>query len=529
MASSFEMDFEETDELLYSLNTSTPDADNSNLSSSLPDTGDDDEGSTLIIDGKEYVETQNLARPIRKSSSKKSSSIWKLGIELKRVDDSAKFWQCVLCKKKDKFTLYKTSATSGAFRHLKKEHRIVEANKRFIRLKNQTNSKASEAKSKNSPIIHDFNHPGQSAVSLFSQTLIDEFRLLFLQWIICCNLALSMVENSVFRSLIRFINRAILEYLPESSDTIRKWVISEYQRQKEIKKEIIRKSRSWISISFDTWTAPFSKKHVVSIIAHFVDENWERRHLQLSMSRLYGGHSGENLAAHIVPILRDWGVDGRIGFFITDNEASNGVAIDHILSMVETTYRKADRSKRWIRCLPHTLNLAAQVFLLGDDPESFAAGVGLAEFRNDLEELQELWRSRGFIGKLTNIIRHVRRSPKQREEFERIKVDESGDIEWLAVEDIEDEHQLELIANNKTRWNSTLMMLQRAHQCRTRLQVYCSNWRPAASGDNDNSYDLRNDILSPEEWEGVAEVIQVLKPLLHYTKLAERRDTGLQD
>ena len=138
MASSFEMDFEETDELLYSLNTSTPDADNSNLSSSLPDTGDDDEGSTLIIDGKEYVETQNLARLIRKSSSKKSSSIWKLVIELKRVDDSAKFWQCVLCKKKDKFTLYKTSATSGAFRHLKKEHGIVEANKRFIRLENQS-------------------------------------------------------------------------------------------------------------------------------------------------------------------------------------------------------------------------------------------------------------------------------------------------------------------------------------------------------------------------------------------------------
>ena len=59
--------------------------------------------------------------------------------------------------------------------------------------------------------------------------------------------------------------------------------------------------------------------------------------------------------------------------------------------MVETTYRKADQSKRWIRYLPHTLNLATQVFLLGDDPELFAAGVGLAEFHNDLEELQELW------------------------------------------------------------------------------------------------------------------------------------------
>ena len=71
-------------------------------------------------------------------------------------------------------------------------------------------------------------------------------------------------------------------------------------------------------------------------------------------------------------------------------------------------------------------------------------------------------------------------------------------------------------------------MLQRAYKCRTRLQVYCGNWRPAA-GDNDNSYDLRQDILSPDDWEGVAEAIQVLKPLLHYTKVAERRTTGLQD
>jgi hypothetical protein len=35
--------------------------------------------------------------------------------------------------------------------------------------------------------------------------------------------------------------------------------------------------------------------------------------------------------------------------------------------------------------------------------------------------------------------------------------------------------------------------------------------------------------LFPEEWKGANEVIKVLKPLLHFTKLVERRDTGLQD
>jgi len=43
MASSFEMDCEEIDELLDSLNTSTPDAENSDLYSSQPDYSDDDE------------------------------------------------------------------------------------------------------------------------------------------------------------------------------------------------------------------------------------------------------------------------------------------------------------------------------------------------------------------------------------------------------------------------------------------------------------------------------------------------------
>ena len=221
-------------------------------------------------------------------------------------------------------------------------------------------------------------------------------------------------------------------------------MISEYQRQKEIKKDDIHRSRSRISISFDTWTAPFARKHIISVIVHFVDENWERRHLQLSMSRLYGDHSGANLAAHIVPILRDWGIDDRIGYFITDNEAANGTAIDHILGAIESTYKKADRPRRWVRCLPHTLNLVAQAFMLGHDPELFEANVQGAELTNNMTELQNLWRARGFIGKLVNIIRYIRRSPKQRVEFERIKVDECGDIEWLAAEDIEDEQQLEV-------------------------------------------------------------------------------------
>jgi hypothetical protein len=82
--------------------------------------------------------------------------------------------------------------------------------------------------------------------------------------------------------------------------------------------------------------------------------------------------------------------------------------------------------------------------VFGSDPERFEANVEGAELHNNTDELRKIWKDRAFIGKLANLIGYIRRSPKQRAEFERIKVDDSGDIKWLAVEDIEDEPQLEV-------------------------------------------------------------------------------------
>ena len=263
-----------------------------------------------------------------------------------------------------------------------------------------------------------------------------------------------MIENPLFRGLIEFINVLIIRFLPSSSNTLRQWVMDEYKREKVMKKKALQNARSRITISFDTWTSPFSKKHVLSIIAHFVDENWKRKHLQLSMCRLYGSHSGENLAYHIVTVIRDWEIASRVGYIVTDNEASNGVAVDHIFETLEPeTYqsirpkkaKKAALRKRWVRCLAHTLNLISQASLFGQDPENFLMNTDGAELRGDLDVLIELWRKRGFIGKISNIVRYIRRSPKQRAEFERIRVNDSTkDIYWIAVEEVEDDEQLEV-------------------------------------------------------------------------------------
>ena len=63
--------------------------------------------------------------------------------------------------------------------------------------------------------------------------------------------------------------------------------------------------------------------------------------------------------------------------------------------------KKAALRKRWVRCLAHTLNLISQAFLFGQDPEIFLMNTDGAELRGDLDVLIELWRKRGFIGKIS--------------------------------------------------------------------------------------------------------------------------------
>lgn len=72
-------------------------------------------------------------------------------------------------------------------------------------------------------------------------------------------------------------------------------------------------------------------------------------------------------------------------------------------------------------------------------------------------------------------------------------------------------------------------MLARAFKLKVRFQAYCENWKPQNKDDDEGDYNLLEDKLSPEEWEGVEKVIAVLSPLKKITKQVERREKSLQD
>jgi len=86
-----------------------------------------------------------------------------------------------------------------------------------------------------------------------------------------------------------------------------------------------------------------------------------------------------------------------------------------------------------------------------------------------------------------------------------------------------------LIADNKTRWNSVYDMLVRAYKLKIRFQAYCDNWREQSTSGDGDRYNVSDDKLLPEEWDGVREVMNVLAPFKKLTKQIERRETSLQD
>jgi hypothetical protein len=80
-------------------------------------------------------------------------------------------------------------------------------------------------------------------------------------------------------------------------------------------------------------------------------------------------------------------------------------------------------------------------------------------------------------------------------------------------------------------------MLKRALKLKMRLQAFCENWKPDRKSkkkddepsDDEDDYDLSADKLSTEEWQGVEEVLQILRLLKRLSKRAERRETTLVD
>ena len=363
----------------------------------------------FTLDGRVFRRVTDFAF---RGKRKKTSHIWdkEKGFEIVDVKTGSKHYYCIQCcdrEKDERYTPFTVKGTSNIIRHWLEKHGIDKDGKPVRKRK-------------------------QSLDRLISLADFKTWKIFFIRWIVICHIAFNQVEEFHFRKMMSLLNEGLAALIP-SRNTIRNWIVEEFeQRKRELRREL-RAARTNIHISFDLWTSP-NYYAIMAIIAHYIDSIGARQAKLLAFRSLDGEHTGENMASLLVKVFREYKIGSRIGFFVLDNASSNDVCVDLALRKLYPEMSEKQRRRRRLRCLGHVINLAAQAFLFGAKSQDILDELDIAYSRHDLEAVSKVWREQGVLGRLHNIVRYIRMTPQRRAEWRKTIV---GTEEWSDFDEVE--------------------------------------------------------------------------------------------
>ncbi|XP_044718780.1 transposase-like protein [Hirsutella rhossiliensis] len=143
-----------------------------------------------------------------------------------------------------------------------------------------------------------------------------------------------------------------------------------------------------------------------------------------------------------------------------------------------------DVGRRRLRCIGHIINLVVRAVIFGSN--------------------------KGAIGRLHNLATYIRRTDQRRQALRRLQTELAGDDAIFT---------LEIVVDGKTRWNSIYMMINRALELRSAIELYQSRWQKPK---NDPAHrDLTKDFLGAADWAELERFHNFLKPFYVLTKTME--------
>ena len=69
----------------------------------------------------------------------------------------------------------------------------------------------------------------------------------------------------------------------------------------------------------------------MAVVIYYCDKIYKNRTRLITLKRLRGSYSRENITALFIEIIKEYGFEDRLEYFIADNVKSNDVCIDLIL------------------------------------------------------------------------------------------------------------------------------------------------------------------------------------------------------
>jgi hypothetical protein len=279
------------------------------------------------------------------------SKIWFHGGERRRIDNGSndRYWCCSHCKHKRYLNISEAGggATSHAVRHLKNHHHLdIDVDEQAIRVR-PTSLFSSVATAATATVATGLSQAAASTVrtakALISTIDMIRFRYLLIRWIVMMNICLAVVEHDD-------------DLLPRRPCSVpcevgyhNQEVDSEGVQEIEAgnQRRISRRSLedSYLCRPLDFTQLP---RHCRNRCP-FLDKNLKVQSHLIGMRRVYGAHSGENIAEAMIPVLQDFDIAPRLGYFIGDNHGSNDTCLRAICRKLRPDIKDPDA--RRVRCL----------------------------------------------------------------------------------------------------------------------------------------------------------------------------------
>jgi hypothetical protein len=323
----------------------------------------------------------------------------------------------------------------------------------------------------------------------------------FINWIAHDNITFEQAASPWLRKVILGGGQTVQHLLPTSS-TVKNWIIRAFKERKSDVKASVQGARSRVNISFDSTTA-LNDKPLLAIVGHWIDRNNQMKTALLAI-REPVGHHGADLAPLVAEVLNDYNIGDKLGALQMDNADNN----DTCLQALSKQFDIAVTESR-LRCQGHNQNLVVKALLFGE---------GVSQFQKELagasnELTFQLWRRRGAIGRLHNLVVYITRSPARTSVFNQAQQEEADEV--LSF-------YLRLKKDTGIRWNSVYTMIERALKLRRAIERYCHNWQAPKEKE---AYNLQQDFLDTEDWEELHHFKEILEPFHKVTKRVEGRAT----
>ena len=189
------------------------------------------------------------------------------------------------------------------------------------------------------------------------------------------DLPLSFGESDAFQEYIARAHNP--RFVKSSRQTTARDLVKHYNDRVEKLIESL-KSVSSVALTSDIWSGK-AKEDYISVVAHFVNCNWELEKRLLGLRPIEDAHTGKNIAERVCTVVDEYGLTDKIFSITLDNASSNKTAMSYLtplfsgyLGLPATSessdvHRPADSDIASIllhqRCACHIINLIVKAGL----------------------------------------------------------------------------------------------------------------------------------------------------------------------